>query len=215
MADLVGIRTSVATYILDRDDLDTEINKAINLAIGHYSKQQFFFNSDVSTFSTVASQESYSTSDSIPSDMTGIYDVRATYNSTKFELRRQDYKTIAELNSASSTGLPTDYAFYGNKFYFYPIPDAAYTITVAHRKNYTDLSDDSDSNDFTTYAEELITARASWWVAHHVIHDSQISQNMKISEMEAKNQLLNQSISMGTNGKMSGGGFYASKALIR
>lgn len=189
MSTLSDLRTNIADDI-NRSDLSTQIDKAINRAIRFYRRDRFWFQETSGTFATVASQQAYSTADGIPSDIAEIDYVKITYQSNWIvELDPVTLQEVQNLNIGNYTGKPEKYAFYQQKFYLWPIPDAAYTVTVFYTKNYSDLSSGSDSNDYTNYAQELIENRARWWLNMRIIKDMEGAKGDKEMEIESLNAL--------------------------
>lgn len=184
MTQLSVMRSRIEDY-LDRSDLETQVTLAINRAIEYYEKERFWFNEKTGTFSTVANQKNYSSSDSIPTDMAQIDYVEVTASGKEYELTPRTYDYIKELIGFDMTGQPTDYAYYQENFYLYPVPNAVYTITVSYQQKYTALSADTDENDFTTDAEDLIEARSLWWLYKNIIHDNEQADSAKIAELDA------------------------------
>ena len=98
--------------------------------------------------------------------------------------------------SSADNGQPFNFAWGVNKLWLYPIPDSAYTVTYYYRKSYTELSADGDNNDWTNNAEDLIEARATWWLHNRITKDKDEAQIAKAEEMEAlralhtKNRML-------------------------
>ena len=194
MSTFLQMKNRIADDI-KRSDLATQIGVAINRAIEHYEKDRFFFNETNGTFSTVAGQESYGTSDSVPSTIAEVDTVTLTQTSTNiYPLTKTSFDSIRALNAGGTTarGVPLEYAYYQEKFWFYPIPDAAYTVTVYFKKTYTQLSADGDTNDWTEEAEDLIEARARWWIYRRIIRspDNIADADMaKAEELEALRSL--------------------------
>lgn len=189
MSTLSDLRTNIADDI-NRSDLSTQIDKAINRAIRFYRRDRFWFQETSGTFATVASQQVYSTADGIPSDIAEIDYVKITYDTNWIvELDPATLQEVQNLNIGNYTGKPEKYAFYQQKFYLWPLPDAAYTVTVFYTKNYTDLSSGSDSNDYTNYAQELIENRARWWLNMRIIKDMEAAKSDKEMEIESLNAL--------------------------
>lgn len=184
MSTLSQMRSRIADD-LDRSDLSTQIDKAINRAIEFYESERFWFSEKVSTFSTVANQKNYSSSDGIPTDMAEVDYVEVTVSGKEYKLTPKTYDYIKELISSDSTGEPSDYCYYQENFYFYPIPNAVRTISVSYQQKYSELSLDADSNDFTTEAEDLIEARARAWIYARVIKDPEQASIAKTEEMDA------------------------------
>jgi len=194
MTTFATLYGNVQTYI-NRTDLTTQVKDAINRSIEYYSRRsRFWFNETTSTFSTVAAQESYGTGDGIPSDLLRIDNLQVQVNSSyNEELIPRTYEYIQIANATSSaTGIPYDYCFYEGKIYLSPIPNAVYTIDISYLKSYSDLSADSDTNDFTDNAEDLIEARACWWMYSRMLRNTEAAQASKADEQEALGALKNQ-----------------------
>jgi hypothetical protein len=187
---------------LDRTDLSTQIAKAINRAIEYYEKERFWFNEKVSTFSTVANQKNYGSSDGIPTDIAEIDYVEITVSGKEYELHTRTYSYIKKLIGYDMVGEPTDYCYYQENFYFYPIPNAARTITISHQQKYAELSADSDTNDFTTEAEDLIESRARWWIYSRIIKDREQAEVAKADEIEALQALRTKTEKLTSTGSL-------------
>jgi hypothetical protein len=94
------------------------------------------------------------------------------YNGDKKTMREITAFELEAKQSLDDTGVPDEFAQYQNRFKLYPIPNqTGITILIKYTKNYTELSADSDTNDWLTYAEDLIEAHARWWVNLRVIKD--------------------------------------------
>lgn len=173
---------------INRSDLTSQISTAINRAIRYYyNSDNFYFNETTATFDTVSGQKIYENTDSGTgiTDIAEILMVKIAINaSTLIELTPRTFQYLEQLDVNSNPGQPFDYAYYNQNFYIYPIPDAAYTVTVYYNKEYSDLSG-NNSNDFTTDAEDLIEARARWLLYMHVIRDSEAAAMSKAEEKDA------------------------------
>lgn len=185
MSTLAQMRSRIADDI-NRSNLSTQIDKAINRAIEFYESERFWFNETSGTFSTVASQESYGSADNVPSTLKEILRLEVTISSNNNPaLIPRTFDWIRRMNVGAATGTPSDYAWYQSKIYLSPIPDSIKTITVYYGKNYAAFTADSDTNDFTTDAEDLIEARARWWVQLRILNNKQKADFAKEEEMEA------------------------------
>ena len=185
MSTFEGMGVNIATDI-NRIDLISKIEDNINRAIRYYyNSDDFYFNEGTGTFSTVADQQIYTSSNTNITDIASILQVKIEINtSTNMVLTPRTFQYIQEVNVNQTTGQPFDYAYYNQAFYIYPVPDNAYTITVYYNKSYADLSG-SDSNAFTTDAEDLIEARVRWMMYSHVIRNPEAAQTAKAEEMDA------------------------------
>jgi hypothetical protein len=158
---------------LDRTDLRTQIKLAINRAIEHYETEPFWFKETSSSFPAVLNQEEYVYGvGSVPADVQMIDIMERQYNGDKKTMREITAFELEAKQSLDDTGVPDEFAQYQNRFKLYPIPNqTGITILIKYTKNYTELSADSDTNDWLTYAEDLIEAHARWWVNLRVIKD--------------------------------------------
>lgn len=206
MATYTQMRSRLATDT-GRSDLTSSINEAINRAIEHYEKERFWFNETSGTFSTVAGTDAYTQgSGGVLSDILEVDVLTITRTST--DIYPLDKVTFQKLREYSTTGttsnrsLPDMWAYYKNAFYFYPVPDAAYTITVYYQKSYADLSADADTNDFTTDAEDLIEARARWWLWTR-LRNYPAASAAKAEELEALAALREKTYNLSSTGRIA------------
>jgi hypothetical protein len=181
----VQMQNNIADY-LNRTDLTSQIKTAINRAIEFYWKERLWFNETTNTLSTIANQQAYGTADGLPSTIEEIDDVKITLAASNIpSLRKRSMDYILSHNIGNYTNQPTDYAWYQSKLYLYPTPNAVWTLTIYHQKSYTALSADADTNDFTQKAEDLIEARAQWWLYKNILKDKNLADVAKEDEIEA------------------------------
>lgn len=144
---------------------DSRVNNAILSAIAYYEKERWWFTEGrTNTFTTVASQELYSSSDaSWIANVVDVDDLTITVSGYRYHLEARTWDWIDEhAVTTTFTGQPTDYCYYAQQFRLYPIPDDAYTVRFSGAVPLTALSADGDSNAWTTVAlaEGLIRSRA-------------------------------------------------------
>lgn len=183
MATLADMRSRIADDI-NTTAYNTQIDLAINRAIKHYAKDDFWFTEATDTFTTVADQKIYTSADSIPTDIAEFITTEVT-DTDDSELIFKPFEYLERQYQTSTTGLPHYYHYYDETFYLYPTPDAAYTVKVYYRKLYTDLSADGDTNDFLVHANDLIEARARKWIAARILMDYDMARVAGIEEDEA------------------------------
>lgn len=204
MATLEQMRTRIADD-LARDDLTTQIDKAINRAVEHYEKDRLWFNEKVWTFNTVSAQETIAQATASTSDLLAWDVVTLTRNSTDiYPLEQISFQQLRELNNSgtSSRGCPTLFSLFNKNFYFYPVPDAAYAVTVYGQRGYSTLSASADTNDWLSEAEDLIEARARWWLYKRVIRDADEAAAAKDEEMEALESLRERDLPYKSTGRI-------------
>lgn len=202
MANLEDLRDNVADYI-NRTDLNTQIDRAINRAIEYYSRTpRFWFQENIATFSTVASQFQYTTTDMGITDINKIDDVLFQLNSTtNITLHPRTYHWIRFANESNTPGVTNDYAWYENSLWLYPVPDGVYTVTVSYLKSYTTLVE-GQSNDFTNNAADLIEARAMWTIYSRILKNTELATQAKADENDALLALMTQTSRLSSSGKM-------------
>lgn len=189
-----GIMQDRIAAELTRTDLTSRIQEAIQSAISHFQKEPWFFCEDRSkTFSTVAGQEFYTSSDlaDIPNYQSIEY-LEITVNSTnRFRLDKRDHDLIA--GWSTNTGLrsrPTDFAYFAKQIRLYPIPDAVYTIRIVGQLRQATLSATTDTNAWMTDAERLIRTRAKADIYENVIRTQpDMTMRMKTQEVDAYAEL--------------------------
>lgn len=192
---------------LDRTDLTSQIQKAIQTAVDKYQRKRFFFNEARSlTFNTVDGQEFYTSSDAsdIP-NLLMIDNVKLTISgSDKVELERVPYSEL-EHDSSNLTvdeGQPTAYAYYAKQLRLYPIPDAAYAVRVSGVFALSDLSATGDTNAWMTDAEALIRSRAKRELLTHVIRDAEGAAAMAQAEAEELQSLIQETNARSSTGSI-------------
>lgn len=185
---------------LERDQATwgTRIDQAIDDAIAHYQSKRFYFNeSRTVTFNTVAGTDTYTfpkaaTAGTITPDFYQVDVVYITVGGSVDELRRVDYdwlEQIADNNTAQ--GQPYNYAYVGQTWRIYPVPNAIYTIRIlGHLKVATPATDAETDNPWMADGFELIRSRAKGQFAMHVIEDESLASRMAVMEKSALSALM-------------------------
>lgn len=152
---------------LNRSDLTSQIQKAIISAVKHYDEDRTWFNEERATASTVASQNYVG----VPSDFIEEDKLQITIGSSLYTLLKIPYDEWAVKSAFTTSGQPTEYAYYQDRFYLYPTPGSVYTLTISYTKILTELSAGTDTNGWVDL-EELIRSRAAADVRMNILHDS-------------------------------------------
>lgn len=204
MSTFLQMKNRIADDVSDTT-IATTIGTAINRAQEHYESYRFFFNETNGTFPTVSGQESYGTADSVPATIAEIDVVTLTATSSNiYTLIQTSFEAIRQMNvgGSTATGYPTYYAYFQEKFWFHPVPNGAYTVTVYFKKTYTQLSADGDTNDWTEEAEDLIEARARWWIWKRIKRNHEEAGEAKLEEIEALKALESKSTMLLSSGSV-------------
>jgi hypothetical protein len=103
-----------------------------------------------------------------------------TQNSIELPVKPLPFETIDTAQTGQDIARPDYFAYYKQNIRLYPIPDAVYTMTMAYVYKLTALSSGSDSNAWTTDAEELIRCRAKADLYGHLQRETRLrrSNNM-------------------------------------
>lgn len=192
MTTYATMRSRIADEMANDGDITTaQINYAIQDAIKYYERKPWWFNQKTGTFSTVDGQEYYSSADltDIP-DIVQIIAATVTDSGIKSPMRAVDYVNIDDEQDGSVEGEPRHFAYFKEQIRLYPIPDAAYTVTLSYIYRLTALSDDADSNAWTTDAEELIRQSAKRRIALNYLQAEEIAARCSVLEREAYTEML-------------------------
>lgn len=167
-------------------DISSQIAAEVLSAVAYYAREPFYFNTKTNTFSTVANQEYYSSSDlSDIATLVKIFTMTVTQNSIKMPVKPISFADIDDAQTGQVIARPTYYAYFKQNIRLYPIPDAVYTMTMAYVYKLTALSADADTNAWTTDAEELIRARASRRLYENVVRNPGRAEIARMQEAEA------------------------------
>ena len=182
---------------LSRDDLGTTgdngvaaIQNAIRDAVYFYQPQAHFINEAITTTSTVAGQSTYN----LPEDLVSLTQLDIIRYNTVYPLHLRRYQDLDRMDSLSPTpiqGAPEDYAIYDQQVRLFPTPDAVYSLRFIYYAAIP-FPELTESNFWTTTAEEMIRARAKYGLNMSVIRDPGAAQLDKQIENEAFQAIVHQ-----------------------
>jgi hypothetical protein len=161
--------------------LTTQVQRAIQDAIGGFEHNRFYFNTARASFATVANQEYYGAADfaDIPR-LIEIISMMATINAVDFPLQAEDYRQMDRAQNSYYKGPPRTYAYYGEQIRLYPIPDQAYPLRMSYHYRLTPLVNAGDTNAWMTDAEMLIRQTAKGLLAIDVLQEPNIAAGAQI-----------------------------------
>jgi len=153
---------------LQRSDIDDQIKRGICTAIAHWGRRRFYFNEGRGVWETTSGTRDYAEGASTGSGTVPTVKLtdtlKVTVSGSDYTLNERGWNYIEDVTTRSGlTGIPLDFAYYRNSYWFYPVPSASMTITHAYVKELTEVSFSSTanaSNAWMTDAEELIRQRA-------------------------------------------------------
>lgn len=132
-----------------------EVGLAIQDAIERLTYESFWWLDHISTgLTTVANQ----VSNALPTDFVSLEDVTMTVSGESYPLYSvtYDYYRWLQTDENDLVGQPFRYSLFQSKIWWYPTPDQAYTYTLYYRRRLTELSDDTDTNDWLTYGWQML-----------------------------------------------------------
>lgn len=193
MTTLAVMKARIATE-LRRSDLTAQIAEAITTAIKAYEHERFYWNeSRENTFSTVADQQNYSSSDAaFIGNITKIDYVYLLVGDTSHKLIATTLDEMENvISAATSAGQPSEYAWYNEQLWLYPTPPEVWTVRVGAVLDIAEPATDGElNNPWMVKAERLIRSRAKNELFLHVLRDFEMAQAMALAVDEAERQLF-------------------------
>jgi hypothetical protein len=202
MSTYGALKTRVADE-LNRSDLTSQIETAIQRAIEYYARERFDFNEGRSTAATVADAQYVD----FPSGLRVIDEVLATVGATSYPMRHIEFDEMEIWHGATLTvGQPLDYAVRKRQFRIYPTPNQAYTLTITGIYDEPALSADGDTNSWCTdLAQDVIVARAKYTISRDILFDREGMEHAKLAEREALQKLRDESDILTNDEKVDAG----------
>lgn len=187
MPDFATMQARIADE-LARSDLIAQIPRAILSAIQHHERRRFPWNEAAGTFQTVVGQEWYGAAD-FPdlANCAAVDAMSIRIGGTSWDEVRQRAIAWLEYMADDVTGDPTDFAFYGARLRFYPIPSEVRTVRMLYLRKLPALASGSDTNAWTEDGEELIRLRAKVDLLENVIREAESfneAARLRAREME-------------------------------
>lgn len=183
MATFGDIQTAVSKRLLDPQNTSvslSDVANSINDAIRYWKFRRFYFN-EVADSVTLTEQDPV-----IP--MIGDYLVSTQdddgfnieYSNQRYPLRKISQQVFDAIYLTNGYGIPQFYCRVADEYQLYPLPDRAYTLNRHYLKDYADLVNTSDENDFTIYAERLITLQACQDLTFELRQDTKMGDYYKL-----------------------------------
>lgn len=171
--------------LLARTDLTGSLSattkQAITRAVDHYKSDRFWINEGRVSFTVSAGASEYTLSQST----LAVISVNVTLNGSTYPLTQISEEDRLAWNTASVTGSPNYFSVFANKFIPYPSPNTTYTVEISGTRDLGSLSATTSSNNWTNFAEQLIEARAAWWLCQYVFKSYEEAQTFAMLERNA------------------------------
>lgn len=160
MSTFAQMKTYISKRLIDPNNTAVsvdEVGDAINDAISYWKFRRFWFNdiSDIAFLTEHDPSFPYPDDFLVPSKDDDGFNVQ--YSNMRYPLIKITGSQYDEMFLNNGYGIPRFYARIGSDEYqCYPLPDRDYTVARHYLRNYTDLSGDDDTNDFSIYADRLM-----------------------------------------------------------
>lgn len=128
--------------------------------------------------------------------------IRYSSGTTTRNLREVPYEEFAGREWQSTGGEPSDYAYYQDRLWLWPKPDAVYSLRLSYVQRLTTLSADADNNGWTNFAEPVIRNRAKWDLFNNYLYVPALAKEAKMQELDALITLDHEHVQRNTTGKL-------------
>lgn len=160
MSNLGSMTTYISKRLIDTSNTAVsvpDVQEGINNSIRYWKFRRFWFNeaNDTSTLTANSNAFPYPSDFLVPVMQDDGFCIE--YSGIRYPLIKIEEAVYDGLYIENGLGLPRWYARTGSDEYrCYPIPNINYTVRRHYLRDYTDLVNDNDTNDFTNYASRLI-----------------------------------------------------------
>lgn len=194
MATFGEINTWVSKRLQDPNNTavsSSDVGEMINQAVKYWKNERFYFNEETGTVTILKSNAQIP----LPPDwlVPAIDDAFVIeYSGIRYPLKKVSESQYNAMYLSNGIGQPFWFAKLANSGYqVYPIPDRDYTLRYFMVRDYADLVNNSDSNDFTTEAEFLTKYTALAYGSRDFRQDSEMYNSfMQQAMMEEENLLV-------------------------
>lgn len=193
MANFGDIVTNVSQIIIDPNNTAVDVATVktyVNKAIAYWKLRRFWFNevNDTATLTTHDNAFPYPSDFLVPALKDDGFCIE--YSGIRYPMAKISEPAYDSFYIANGYGLPTWYARTGSDEYrCWPIPNMDYTVRRHYLRDYEDLVNDADTNDFTDYASDLIEAWASYRIASRLRQDLVDADELQKQAMDEYRQL--------------------------
>jgi len=202
------IITAVSKRLIDPSNTAVDVSdvkEAINEAVRYWKIRRFWFNEVADTATLTRQDPNFpfpTASCLLPAFGTdGFYVI---YSNLRYPLRKIANQEFDNIFLSNGYGIPRWYARIGDVGYqCYPIPDKDYTLGRHYLKEYADLVNDSDENDFTTNAARLLTLRALSTLSMELRQDATMAAYYSDKEHAEYQNLLLRTTKQNASGSLS------------
>ena len=181
MSTFQQLQDRITLDYLNRSDLASETQRAIQAAVRKYERKRFWFNETATSVACVASQSHVA----VPSNFLELDLLQITESSANTALIEKDLKWIRRANTIPTHGIPTHFTIYQNRIELFPIPNSAYTLPIYYLHKFPALSAGSDTSEWTSAVEDVIVYHATKLLWATVLRNTDQARVFQDLEQEA------------------------------
>lgn len=185
MPTYLDVQNRIATDMLNRTNLNTQIKNGIQVTIRHYQRMRVWFNETSTALLCVAGVETVAT----PANYLYLQELMVIQNSANIQLVAAPFDFIRRLNINNTMGLPTRFCNYGDNFHLANLPDSAYLLPCYYIKQLPALSADTDTNGWLSAFEDVIVYGAAKYVWANTIRNMSAANAMAELEISAATEM--------------------------
>lgn len=170
-----SLKTKISKKLIDAGQTaisDSDVGEALNDALRYWKQKRFWFNERTTTVTMDPNDPyilqygnsiaAYPSAPVLPQNF--LYEFPEDgfvikYSNLSYRFDKVHTKKYDD-ESVNGIGIPYIYTFRNGNFEFYYLPNLAYQMTVNYVCDYPDFSASSDTNDFTQYADRILTYEA-------------------------------------------------------
>lgn len=159
MATFGDMQTYVSARLLDPNNTAVSapsVASAINDALRYWKTKRFWFNTASEDLTLTQGDPLIPLPNDFLVELPMNDGFVVAYGSMRWPLIKKNPREYDDVYLEGGTGLPQIYTVKAGDYFCYFIPDQNYTIRVYYLKEYDDLVNPSDTNDFTDNAARLI-----------------------------------------------------------
>jgi len=178
MATFGEIQTDIADMLLDPSNTAVSasiVATAINNSIAYWKFRRFWFNTAVYDSTMIAQDPKIYLPTGFLVELPMNDGFVISYSNSLYPIIKRNPRDYDEIYSANGYGMPRIYRLKAGEYNVYPLPDQAYTCKVWYLKDYANLVNSGDTNDFTNNASQLIT----YWAASKLFAERRQDDKME------------------------------------
>lgn len=206
MATFAEMTVYMSKRLIDPDNTAVsadDVKQEINTSIAYWKKRRFWFNEVNDTATLTAQNPDFPYPDDFLVPVIQDAGFVIEYGGIRWPLSKVDMPVYDSLFLTNGYGLPRWYARNGNEEYqCYPIPDQNYTVRRHYLKDYEDLENDGDHNDFTDYADRLIELWGIGNLFYELRQDEESGDKFHAKAMDEYRQLQVMTNKANSSGKL-------------